>query len=138
MRRKKWIIIGVLVAVVVVAAGVWGGVAFAQSGNSTSTPTNPGKSLADRVAAILGFDQTTVENAFTKAERQIQDDTLDTWLNDQVAQGKMTQQQADQYLQWWQSRPDMAQGFGPFGRGFQHMPRMGGKQTSPTTTPGTS
>jgi hypothetical protein len=141
VRRKKWIIIGVLVAVVVVAAGIWGGVAFAQSGGSSSTQSAPGKSLADRVAAILGIDQSKVESAFTQAERDMQDDALNTWLNNQVAQGKMTQQQADQYKQWWESRPDTAQRFGPFGkgfRGFPRIPRTGGSQTSPTTTPKTS
>jgi hypothetical protein len=141
-RKKKWVIIGTLVGVAVLAAGIIGGAVYAQSG-SGSSDTSPGKSFAARVAAIQGIDQTKVENAFAQARRDMQDEALTNWLNSQVSEGRMTQQQADQYKQWWQSKPDAAEGFGPLGRGFggfHHMPRLGGAKTSPipSTTPKTS
>jgi hypothetical protein len=57
--RRKVIIIPVLVALVLV--GSIAGVALAQDGSDSS-----GNTLLARVAAILGIDQTTVENAFAQ------------------------------------------------------------------------
>ncbi len=143
MRKKWWIIIGVTVGVLAVA-GVAGGLVYAQTNGSqpgNQPATTPGKSLADRVAAILGIDQTKVEDAFTQAQKDMKDEALTNWLNSQVAQGKMTQAQADQYKAWWQSRPNMPQGIGPFRRGFpgfMRMPKTGGFPTAPTTSPSTN
>jgi hypothetical protein len=143
MRKKWWIIIGVVVGLLALA-GVAGGLVYAQTNNAqhgSQPATTPGKSLADRVAAILGIDQTKVENAFTQAQKDTQDEALTNWLNSQVTQGKMTQAQADQYKTWWQSRPTTPQGIGPFGRGFpgfQRMPRMGGLPATPSTSPSTN
>jgi protein-disulfide isomerase-like protein with CxxC motif len=67
------------------------------------------KTLLARVAAILGIDQQTVENAFAQAQRETQEEALDNWLKKLVDEGKITQAQADEYKQWWQSRPDMSQ-----------------------------
>jgi len=145
LSKKKWIIIGVLVGVLAVG-GTVGGLVYAQSSSGSPPSANqpsggPGKALADRVATILGLNQTTVENAFTTAEQQMRDDALTTWLNNQVAQGKMTQDQANQYKTWWQSRPSTVQGLGPFGGGapgFRRMPRWGGAKNPPSTTPPTT
>ncbi len=120
--KKKFIIIGLLA--VVVLAGSIAGVAFAQ----TATRTTPGKALLadttsgnitlmDRVAAILKIDPQTLKNAFTQAQKEQQDQALTDFLNKAVAQGKMTRPQADQYKQWWQSRPNvpLPGGSQPFG-----------------------
>ena len=53
--KKKWIIIGILAAVVILAIGLIGGAAYAASGTTNDTA---GNTLAARVAAILGLDQT--------------------------------------------------------------------------------
>jgi multidrug efflux pump subunit AcrA (membrane-fusion protein) len=86
-----------------------GGVVLAQSGSTTTTTTttNPEQTLLAKVAAILGIDQTKLEAAFTKAEKEIQTDALTNRLQALVEAGKLTQAQADQYLQWWQSRPTL-------------------------------
>jgi len=115
--RKKLILIAVLVALVL--AGIVAGIALAQTG---STADNSGKSLADRVAAILGIDQQKVEDAFNQAQRDMQNEALDNYLKGMVEQGKMTQSQADQYKTWWQSRPDVPVDFGIKGPG-----RLGGR-----------
>ncbi len=143
MKKRKWLIIGVLLAVVA-AAAIGGGLVYAQT--KTQPSNTPGKSLADRVAAILGIDQTKVENAFTQARKDMQDEALTNWLNKQVQAGKMTQAQADQYKQWWQSRPSNVPGIAPFGGGghrffggFKGMPRMGGTpNATPSPTPKTN
>jgi hypothetical protein len=104
-RKRKWIIAAVL-AVVILLAGSIGSVALAQTG---STSDGSGKTLLARVAAILGIDQQKLEEAFAQAQKEMRDEALDNQLKGLVEKGNITQEQADQYKQWWQSRPDMEQ-----------------------------
>ena len=132
-RSKKFIIIAV-VAAVVVAAGTMGGVALAQTGSGSTGQTSQ-TTLMARVAKILGIDQTKLEDAFKQAQTEQRNEALDTYLKKLVTDGKMTQQQADQYKQWWQSKPNVP-GLnvpGPGGhmgmRGFGCLPRPQAPQT---------
>ncbi len=106
-RNKKVIIVAVLGALVL--AGSIGGVVYAQTGNSTSGNATSGNPLLAKVAKILGTDQQKVESAFAQAQNETRTEALDNRLKDLVAQGKITQAQADQYKKWLQSRPDMTQ-----------------------------
>ena len=99
-RSKKFIIVAVLAAVVLV--GSTAGVVLAQTG---STDTTSGKTLLARVATILGIDQQKVESAFTQAQTEMRDEALQKLVNE----GKITQEQADKYKAWLQARPDMSQ-----------------------------
>ncbi len=110
---KKTILIAVLVALVLV--GSLSFVALAQTGSES-----PGKTLLARVATILGIDQQKVEDAFAQAQKEMEAEALDNHLKNLVEQGKITQEQADQYQRWWQSRPDMPEGSAlPGGFGFR-------------------
>jgi hypothetical protein len=59
-----------------------------------------------RVAAILGIEQQKVEDAFKQANREMADKALDKRLQTMVENGRITQEQADQYKDWWTARPD--------------------------------
>jgi len=103
------------------------------------------KTLLARVAAILGIDQQKAEDAFTQARSEMREEALDNYLKNLVDQGKITQQQADQYKSWWQARPEtllpgaMGRDFGfhgfrggmKGGRGFY----WGGPPPIPAPTP---
>jgi hypothetical protein len=136
--KKKWITIAGLVATVVVLAGIIGGVVFAQAGNTLADNT-AGKTLLARVATILNIDQTKLEAAFTQAQKDMQNEALTNHLNSLVQQGTITQQQADQYKQWWQSKPSVPAGvdFGGMGgpRGGGGMPGPGGPGGNPPPAP---
>lgn len=114
-RSKKVIIVAVLGALVL--AGSIGGVVYAQTSNSLpgkallaqTGNTTSNKTILARVAKILGIDQQKVADAFTQARTEAQTESLDNYLNNLVAQGKITRAQADQYKSWLQSRPDMTQ-----------------------------
>jgi len=110
MKRSKKLILSAVVAGVVLVTAI-GVVAFAQADDAAT-----GKTLLSRVAAILGIEQTKVEEAFAQAQKDMQSEAMDTWLNALVADGKLTQGEADQYKQWVQARPDLPEGFGM--RGF--------------------
>lgn len=63
--KKRWIITALAVAVL--ALGITGGVILAHGGGPNGDP--PLKSLASRVAAILGIDEAKVQDAFNKAAK---------------------------------------------------------------------
>jgi hypothetical protein len=146
-HRKKWIIVAVAAAAVILVVGVVGVAAFAQ----TTTPTapavvDPGKTLMGRVAAKLGIDQKTLDDAFTQAQQDMKSEAMSNRLDKLVEQGKLTQQQADDYEKWQQSRPDVPPGLDgpakvfPRGRmgfgGFPCFPGPGG--LPPVNVPGTT
>jgi hypothetical protein len=111
-KRKKVVLL-VAVAVAVLIAGVVAGVTLAQSGNGNQTQANTKyQELLNKVATIyqqntgVTIDPQQLETAFAQAQNEMQNEALQTWLQNLVTQGKLTQTQADQYLQWWQSRPN--------------------------------
>ncbi|MBI4186089.1 MAG: hypothetical protein HY530_01105 [Chloroflexi bacterium] len=106
-RRKKLILIAVLATVLL--AGSVGGLAFAQTQNGDGSQSG---SLLDRVAEILagkGINITPeqLKDAFNQAQGDMRDEALDKYLQNLVDEGRITQEQADQYKAWWQARPDM-------------------------------
>jgi predicted PurR-regulated permease PerM len=122
-KRKKVVILAA-VAVAVLISGIVAGVTLAQSGNSTQTQANTKyQELLNKVATIyqqntgVTIDPQQLETAFTQAQKDMQSEALQTWLQNLVTEGKITQTQADQYLQWWQSKPDVP---------LLGMPRLGG------------
>jgi predicted PurR-regulated permease PerM len=122
-KRKKVVLL-VAVAVAVLIAGVVAGVTLAQSGNGNQTQANTKyQELLNKVATIyqqntgVTIDPQQLETAFAQAQNEMQNEALQTWLQNLVTQGKLTQTQADQYLQWWQSRPNTP---------LLEMPRLGG------------
>jgi hypothetical protein len=127
LRNKKWIIIGVVGVVVVLVAGVVGAVVIHAQSPTPPTSANAtlGKAFADRVATILGVPPATVEAAFTQAQKDMQSEALKSRLDPLVKANKITQAQEDQYLQWWNSRPNVQ--IGPVGRMGQMGPMMGGQ-----------
>jgi hypothetical protein len=96
-RSKKFVLVALLAVVVLV--GSIGGVALAQENEEGK----PRVTLLARVAEILGIDQQQVEDAFAQARSEARDNRI----QDLVDQGKITQEQADQYKAWLQARPDM-------------------------------
>jgi hypothetical protein len=152
-KKRKWIIISILAAVVVVALGVIGGAAYAQSGATNTAaataPVDPQKVLADKVAVILGIDAAKVEAAFAQAQKEMQSErqaamlkAAEARIDQMVTDGKISAEEAAKYKTWLESKPDvqlpvpgMQGGFGPgncgprggFGGGFGRgmMPRFG-------------
>ena len=103
-RSKKFILIALLAVVVLV--GSTAGVIFAQTGNGDGSQP---KTLLARVAEILEIDQQRLEDAFAQARGEMKDEALDRYLQNLVEQGRITQEQADQYRSWIQAKPDTSQ-----------------------------
>jgi len=141
-RSKKFIVIAVLAAVVLV--GSIGGVALAQTrigsiGKMALARTGYGPNslqedchgvMMDRICEIyegntgVAIDQQVLEDAFAQARSEMCDSAMeshlqnrDSYLQNLVDQGEITQDEADQYKEAWQARADMPARFGFGGHG---------------------
>jgi hypothetical protein len=111
-RNKKVILLAALATVLII--GSIAGVTLAQtrSGNE-SQPESQHQALLERVSEIyqentgVAIDVQQLKDAFAQAQTEMQNEALENWLENLVSEGKITQEQADEYLQWWQSRPDI-------------------------------
>jgi len=127
-RSKKFILIAVLSAVVLV--GSIGGVVFAQTENGDdSQPEARHEAMLDRVCEIYeantgtAIDSQALSDAFAEARSEMQTERMDSRLQKAVEEGRITQEQADQYKEWCQLKPDVPFKLGFGGRGGH---RMGG------------
>jgi hypothetical protein len=131
MRKRKWFI-PVVVASVLLIGGITGGLVAANNSSSNTTAGNQTQTaeqyqaFLDRVCAIyeektgVAIDSGQLQAALQQARSEMQDEALKSWLQNLVDKGKITQSEADQYLQWWQSRPNVElplPGLGGHGRG---------------------
>ena len=128
--KRKWLFISLLAVVVLLVIGIVGGTVYAQS---NSTLTDKQNTFIARVAEILGIDQSKVESAFNQAAQEMRDEAMNARLQQMIENGKLTQEQADQYKTWLKSRPNLPAELGapnPFGgRGCMGgcFPGMGGR-----------
>ena len=111
MKKRFWLT-GTIVAAVMVL-GIMGGVAMAQGDGDSEK-----QSFAARVADILGLDETTVQEAMDEAREEMREEALQAKLDWLVENGHMTQEQADEYKTWIESKPEglSPKLFGGFGK----------------------
>jgi len=110
--NRKYILITVLS--VAAAVGIVTGVVFAQSDNGGDIePEAQHEALLDRVCEIyeentgVAIDPEALQDAFTAACRELRDEALSEHLQKLVDEGVITQEEADQYLEWWEAMPDI-------------------------------
>jgi uncharacterized membrane protein len=129
MRKRKWFI-PVVVASVLLIGGIAGGLVAAANNSSSNTTAGNQTQAADRYQAFLdrvcaiyeentgvAIDSGQLKAALEQARSEMQDEALQNWLQNLVDKGKITQEEADQYLEWWQSRPNIK----------LPLPRLGGQ-----------
>lgn len=138
MRKRKWLIPAVVVSVLLIGGIVGGVVVAAEDSSDNAESQTPGRfqELLDRACTIYGeqtgvtINSEQIKDALKQAQEEMRDEALENRLQDLVDEGKITEQEAGQFLEWWQSRPDVElplPGFGGpgpsggimQGRGFQ-------------------
>jgi polyhydroxyalkanoate synthesis regulator phasin len=78
-----------------------------------TAPSDRYQALLDRACAIyqestgVAIDSEQLKNALDQAQGELQEEALETRIQKLVDEGKITQEEADNYLEWWQSRPDI-------------------------------
>ena len=123
MWRGKKVMVIALAAVLLVGSSM-GVVLAADNGDEAgSLPEARHWALLDRVCEIYEentgttIDQQALQDAFAQARSEIQAEAMQNRLANLVDKGRITQDEADQCLEWWQSRPDVSVGFGFRGHG---------------------
>lgn len=129
--RRKWTVVPALAALLLTATIA--GTAFAE-GESDDSPTV--SRFVEILAAKVGIGEEELQTAVDETKAELQAERKAAWeqrLRDKLAamveEGKITQEQADEYLDWRLDPPELASGksgkrFG-FGRGH-HRGKRGG------------
>ncbi len=141
MTRNKNIVVGVVLGVVLLTGSLVGGIALAAD-NGESGNADAHDVLWAKVSELYlektgtSLDQEALQASLKEAMEEIRGNagemrngnrqmpgngemtrelpSLEDRLQNMVDNGKITQEQADEYLQWWNSKPDVDFGF-PFG-----------------------
>ena len=86
--------------------------------DTTDNETSQFDTFVSKVADKLGLDEDTVAAAMKEARQEMMDEALAEHLQKAVDEGRITQEEADQILEWMKSRPDALDELGGFGPGF--------------------
>jgi hypothetical protein len=120
--KKLYKIVGIATMVAILGVAAVGAVAYAQDGDGSSGPFDFAARFKEALATTLGITVDEYDAAVEQAQNQVVDEA--------VAEGWLTQDQAD-LLQWRLDQapgagfglPEMGRGFGGFGPGM-----MGGAE----------
>ena len=106
MSKKVKILISALVlTLLLTVSGIT--MVMAEGEEETAPPPEAtAKGLLERVADILEIDQEDLIDAFKQAQQEMKEEAFINRLNQAVAEGRITQEQADEIIGWWELRPD--------------------------------
>lgn len=100
--RKRWFVILATAALLLV--GLTGGAVFATDHTTGSGLGFDGRILA-RVAEIVGIAPEVLQDAFDTAVSEAVDERFSNKMDQLVADGTLTQDQAEEAMDWFASRP---------------------------------
>ena len=109
-----------------VAADTSDAVSTETSTTTTTDEQKPGQELISRVAEILNIDEATVSDAFQQATQELMTERQQERLQNAIDNGLITEEEAAEIQDWWDSRPEALEGMGPLGGGGQGRGRMMG------------
>jgi hypothetical protein len=103
-QDKKFIIIASLLVVLIAAVGTLGGLALSRQNDNRPDQLQAARmQLLEKAANILQNNN----NLTPEQREQKVDNVLDNYLQKLVEEGKITQEEADQFKAWWDSRPNI-------------------------------
>jgi len=121
MFKSKRFIVGVVLVAVILAGSIGGAVLAADNGDGDPVPRH--EAMLDRVSEIyeqntgVAIDQEALKDAFAQAQDEGRTEAMQNRLQTLVEEGKITQEQADEKLDWLGQKPDFPAGFGFKSRG---------------------
>lgn len=105
MSKKMKVLVAMLAAILVLGVA---GTAVVMAQEPPPQPETKAAGLLPRVAEILGIPQEDLVNAFRQAQQERRQEALHRFLERAVEEGRITQEEADEFLEWWEQRPDIA------------------------------
>jgi len=105
VSKKVKILISLVVAILLLAMGGTATV-MAQEEESIPPPRTGGEGVLARVADIVNISQEELASAFNQARQEMRQETFHRFLNKAVGQGRLTQDEADPIIDWWQQKPE--------------------------------
>jgi hypothetical protein len=126
-KNKKVLLGAVLVGVLLI--GSVGGIAFAADNAEDAKDGNRFDAHWDRLCELYQektgteLDREALQDSFAEIRSEMREQarlnhpdrapqTMQERLKHMVEEGMITQEQADEYQQWWDSKPDFGVGFG--------------------------
>ena len=106
MSKRVKVLISVLVVALLLAVGAATTVMAQGEEETTPPPESSEKGLLERVADILKIDKEDLIDAFKQAQQEIEAAAFINRLNQAVAEGRITQKQADGIREWWGQKPE--------------------------------
>jgi LPS O-antigen subunit length determinant protein (WzzB/FepE family) len=125
MWKSKKVILITLLAVTIVAVSA-AGIAAAQEDETEGVNPCEARYVAmmDRVCEIyetntgVSLDAEQLQEAFAQARRAMFMEAMESYMQRLVDEGVITQGEADEYVEWWQAKPDIVMP-GPSGRSLE-------------------
>ena len=105
-KRVKILISALVVALLLTVGGVTTVMAEGEEEETGTGADADANGLLERVADILETDKEDLIDAFKQAQQEMKDEAFINRLNKAVAEGRITQEQADEIIEWWELRPD--------------------------------
>lgn len=117
MWRNKKVILATVMVAALIAVSI-GGVVMAADDDQGAAQETKRQELMDRVFEIyeeqtgVVIDQEIMKDAFIQAKDEMRQEAMQDHLDGLVEEGVITQAEADEYMEWLESKPDIAIGFG--------------------------
>ena len=107
MSKKMKTLVAVVVALLVLTVGSTAMV-IAQDEEPAPPPTPEIESNAflQKVAEILGISVEELISIFQEARQEMRQDAFQRFLNRAVEEERITEEEAQQILEWWEQRPE--------------------------------
>ena len=93
--------------------------AVVSESDETDNQTSRYDTFVSKLADKLGLDEDTVSTAISEVRQEMRMEALAERLQEAVDEGTITQDEADQILEWMNSRPDAMDEMSGFGLGLE-------------------
>jgi len=117
MKKSKKFVIALALVAAILAGSLGGAILAADNGDESESATRM-EILLDKVATnYLGItgeelDLEALQSAFSQARDEMRAEALHNHLDNLLAEGVITQEEADEWSSWWALKPDVSIGFG--------------------------
>jgi hypothetical protein len=111
MKRSRKILLAVLLSALVLAGSI-GGIALASDDEEDTGPADGFGNLIEKVSQIYqektgtALDTEKLEESFIEARNQIKSESRDRFRQRLIDEGRITQEQLDEFDKWLESKPD--------------------------------